>query len=104
VLQRWDGFAHLLDDGRVCLTTMPPSGRSAASRSAVRPGASLDQTAVPRVRLSCTASSAPSGSTTSIRKHGLLMSSPRIAEIPKNRLGERPPWNWRYCAENLKAA
>lgn len=29
---RWDAFTAFLDDGRLCLTTMPPSGPSEASR------------------------------------------------------------------------
>jgi transposase len=51
MLKRWATFDRFLNDGRVCLTTMPPNARCAASRSGGKRGCSLAPTAavsVPR--------------------------------------------------------
>jgi transposase len=40
MLKRWASFTRFLDDGRICLTTTPPSARCVAWHWAARPGCS----------------------------------------------------------------
>jgi hypothetical protein len=63
ILKRWAAFTidplrgSILDDGRVCLSTMPPNARCAASLWAESLGCSVDLIAVVSELLPCTASS-----------------------------------------------
>jgi transposase len=104
MLRRWDGFTRFLDDGRVCLTNNAAEraprgiafGRKAwlfagSDRGAER--AAVMYSLIGTARLNNVDPQA-----------WLADVLARIAEIPQNRLSELLPWNWRHCAENLKAA
>lgn len=47
MLKRWHRFVGFLQDGQVSSPTMPPNGRSGASRSAASRGSSPDQSEAP---------------------------------------------------------
>lgn len=49
MLRRWNSFASFLDDGRACLPTMPPSGRSEVFPSVAKPGCSRAPAVAPSV-------------------------------------------------------
>ncbi|MCP4560771.1 MAG: IS66 family transposase [Bosea sp.] len=104
MLRRWDGFTRFLDDGRVCLTNNAAEralrgialGRKAwlfagSDRGAER--AAVMYSLIGTARLNNVDPQA-----------WLADALARIAEIPQNRLSELLPWNWRHCAENVKAA
>ncbi len=70
MLTRWSAFTRFLEDGRICFRTTRPSARCAASPSVENHGCSPDRSAGPNERPSCTHSSKPQSSITSIHKPG----------------------------------
>ncbi len=75
MLKRWDGFAHFLEDGRICLTN---NAAERALRGIPSPALSVG----PIVPPSCSPSSRLAASTTSTQRRGSPMCSPASPIFP----------------------
>ena len=114
MLKRWNGFALLLDDVRICLTNngaqadigiKPPSGRYGPYASEDVPGSSPGPTEAACGPQPCTYTLIGTAKLNDVDPQAWLADIlDRIADLPQTRLHELLPWNWKGEQQQALAA